>query len=66
MLFLLTARAQVGRYVVFQAVSTAAYALLLVLLLPRLGLLAAPWAQAADYGLLLLWSLWYFRREVLS
>ncbi|SDX47500.1 MATE family efflux transporter [Hymenobacter psychrophilus] len=66
LLFLLTARAQVGRYVVFQAVSTAAYALLLVLLLPRLGLLAAPWAQAADYALLLLWSLWYFRREVFS
>ncbi|SET29693.1 MATE family efflux transporter [Hymenobacter actinosclerus] len=64
LLFLLTARAQVGRYVVFQAVSTAAYALLLVLLLPRLGLLAAPWAQAADYGLLLLWSLWYFRNEL--
>ncbi|RFP63723.1 hypothetical protein D0N36_17795 [Hymenobacter lapidiphilus] len=64
LLFLLTARAQVGRYVAFQAVSTAAYALLLVLLLPRLGLLAAPWAQAADYGLLLLWSLWYFRRDI--
>ncbi|NVO32017.1 MATE family efflux transporter [Hymenobacter lapidiphilus] len=66
LLFLLTARAQVGRYVAFQAVSTAFYALLLVVLLPRLGLLAAPLALATDYVLLLLWSLWYFRREVFS
>lgn len=64
LLFLLTAQARVGRYVAVQAASAALLALLLALLLPRYGLLGAPLAQAARYGLLLGWCLWYFRRQV--
>ncbi len=64
--FLFTARAQVGRYVAVQAGSAALFALLLVLLLPRLGLLGAPLAQATRYALLLAGGLWFFRRELVS
>ena len=66
LLFLLTAQARVGRYVAVQAGSAAVFAGLLALLLPRYGLLGAPLAQAARFGLLLAWCLWYFRREVSS
>ncbi|QIX63172.1 hypothetical protein HER32_19155 [Hymenobacter sp. BT18] len=61
LLFLLTARAQVGRYVLVQALSAGAYALLLAVLLPRYGLLGAPLAHAARFGLVLLAGLVYFR-----
>ncbi|RSK34540.1 hypothetical protein EI290_07895 [Hymenobacter metallilatus] len=64
LLFLLTAQARVGRYVAVQAVSAAALGGLLVVLLPRFGLVGAPLAQAVRYGLLLGWCLWYFRREI--
>ncbi|MBX0289984.1 hypothetical protein K3G63_06005 [Hymenobacter sp. HSC-4F20] len=64
LLFLLTAQARVGHYVAVQAASAAVLALLLALLLPYYGLVGAPLAQAARYGLLLGWCLWYFRREV--
>ncbi|GGG42998.1 LPS biosynthesis protein [Hymenobacter glacieicola] len=64
LLFLLTAQARVGQYVAVQAVSAVVLALLLALLLPTYGLLGAPLAQAARYGLLLAWCLWFFRREL--
>ncbi|RPD48582.1 hypothetical protein DNI29_08180 [Hymenobacter sediminis] len=64
LLFLLTAQARVGRYVAVQAASAAVLVVLLAVLLPRYGLLGAPLAQAARYGLLLGWCLWYFRREI--
>ncbi|MDU0368958.1 hypothetical protein ACFPAF_01015 [Hymenobacter endophyticus] len=64
LLFLLTAQARVGRYVAVQAASAVLLAGLLVLLLPRFGLLGAPLAQALRYGLLLGWCLWYFRRAI--
>jgi polysaccharide transporter, PST family len=64
LLFLLTAQARVGRYVVVQAASALVLAGLLAALLPRYGLLGAPLAQAVRYGLLLLWCLWYFRRDI--
>ncbi|MCA8830717.1 MATE family efflux transporter [Hymenobacter pini] len=64
LLFLLTAQARVGRYVAVQAASAVVLALLLAVLLPRYGLLGAPLAQAARYGVLLLWCLWYFRRDM--
>ncbi|RSK50271.1 MATE family efflux transporter [Hymenobacter rigui] len=66
LLFLLTAQARVGRYVLVQAVSALVLAALLALLLPRYGLLGAPLAQAARYGLLLLWGLWYFGDSIRS
>ncbi|UPL50658.1 hypothetical protein [Hymenobacter sublimis] len=64
LLFLLTAQARVGQYVAVQAVSALVLAVLLALLLPTYGLLGAPLAQAARYGLLLAWCLWFFRREL--
>ncbi|UYZ64372.1 MATE family efflux transporter [Hymenobacter weizhouensis] len=64
LLFQLTAQAQVGRYVAVQAASAALLAGLLALLLPRYGLLGAPLAHAARFGLVLAWGLWYFRREL--
>ncbi|MCB2410256.1 hypothetical protein [Hymenobacter lucidus] len=60
-LFLLMAKAQVGRYVAVQAGSAALYAVLLAVLLPRYGLLGAPLAHAARFGILLLGCLVYFR-----
>lgn len=65
LLFLLTVRARVGQYVAVQAGSAVLYAALLGLLLPRFGLLGAPLAHAARYGLLLPGCLWYFRKELL-
>jgi PST family polysaccharide transporter len=65
LLFLLTVRARVGRYVAVQAGSAVLYAALLGLLLPRFGLLGAPLAHAARYGLLLPGCLWYFRKELI-
>ncbi len=62
--FLFTARAQVGRYVAVQAGSAGVFAVLLAVLLPRLGLLGAPLAQAVRYALLLGGGLWYFRRDI--
>ncbi|MBT9395136.1 hypothetical protein KLP40_18355 [Hymenobacter sp. NST-14] len=62
--FLFTARAQVGRYVAVQAGSAGLFGLLLVLLLPRLGLLGAPLAQGLRYALLLSGGLWHFRRDL--
>ncbi len=53
LLFLLSARAQVGRYVAVQAGSAVLYAVLLAVLLPRFGLLGAPLAHAARFGVLL-------------
>ena len=53
-IFQLTARARTGPYVAVQAGSAAVFAGLLVVLLPRLGLVGAVWAHAARYGLLLL------------
>jgi len=64
LLFLLTSQARVGRYVAVQAASAVVLAGLLAVLLPRYGLLGAPLAQAARYGLLLGWCLWFFRREI--
>jgi polysaccharide transporter, PST family len=64
LLFLLTAQARVGRYVLVQAASAVVLGGWLALLLPRYGLLGAPLAQAARYGLLLGWGLWYFRRDI--
>ncbi|GGF10256.1 LPS biosynthesis protein [Hymenobacter cavernae] len=61
LLFLLMAQARVGRYVAVQAVSAAMYAGLLAVLLPRYGLLGAPLAHAARFGLLLLGCSVYFR-----
>ncbi|MCC2545116.1 hypothetical protein LJY25_01550 [Hymenobacter sp. BT175] len=62
LLFLLTARAQVGRYVAVQAGSAVLYAGLLIVLLPRLGLIGVPVAHAVRFGLLLLGCGLYFRR----
>ena len=53
-IFQLIARARTGLYVAVQAGSAAVFAALLVVLLPRLGLVGAVWAHAARYGLLLL------------
>ena len=53
-LYQLLARAQTGRYIAVQAVSAAVYVGLLVLLLPRLGLAGAVWAQALRSALVLL------------
>ena len=52
-LYQLLARAQTGRYVAVQAVSAVVYVGFLVLLLPRLGLAGAVWAQALRSGLVL-------------
>ncbi|TGE20128.1 MATE family efflux transporter [Hymenobacter elongatus] len=60
-LFLLMAKAHVGRYVAVQAGSAALYVALLAVLLPRYGLLGAPLAHAARFGILLLGCLVYFR-----
>ncbi|SNC64494.1 polysaccharide transporter, PST family [Hymenobacter gelipurpurascens] len=65
LLFLLTVRARVGRYVAVQAGSAVLYTALLGLLLPRFGLLGAPMAHAVRYGLLLPGCLWYFRKELI-
>ncbi|WP_426492294.1 hypothetical protein [Hymenobacter sp. 102] len=64
LLFLLTAQARVGRYVLVQGASAVVLGGLLVLLLPHYGLLGAPLAQAVRYGLLLGWCLWYFRQDI--
>ncbi|SHI81364.1 polysaccharide transporter, PST family [Hymenobacter daecheongensis DSM 21074] len=61
LLFLLMAQAKVGRYVAVQAVSAGLYAGLLAVLLPRYGLLGAPLAHAARFGVLLLGCGVYFR-----
>ena len=61
LLFLLTAQAQVGRYVAVQAASAVLYVALLQGLLPRYGLLGAPLAHAARFGLLLVLCGGYFR-----
>jgi PST family polysaccharide transporter len=61
LIMLFTAQARVGRFVAYQAVSAGVYALALVVLLPRLGLLGAVWASVVRQGLLLLWCGWYFR-----
>ncbi|TGE28898.1 MATE family efflux transporter [Hymenobacter metallicola] len=60
-LFLLMAKAHVGRYVAVQAGSAVLYALLLAVLLPRYGLLGAPLAHAARFGILLGGCIVYFR-----
>ncbi|UOQ82128.1 hypothetical protein [Hymenobacter sp. 5414T-23] len=65
LLFLLTVRAQVGRYVLVQAASAVLYALLLIWLVPRYGTMGAPLAHAARYWVLLPSCLWYFRRDIL-
>ncbi|ALD21083.1 hypothetical protein [Hymenobacter sp. DG25A] len=61
LLFLLSARAQVGRYVAVQAGSAVLYAVLLAVLLPRFGLLGAPLAHAVRFGLLLVGTAIGFR-----
>ncbi|UOQ70584.1 hypothetical protein [Hymenobacter cellulosilyticus] len=61
LLFLLMAKAHVGRYVAVQAGSAVLYATLLAVLLPRYGLLGAPLAHAARFGILLVGCLVYFR-----
>ncbi|GAA3926906.1 hypothetical protein [Hymenobacter algoricola] len=61
LLFLLMAQAKVGRYVAVQAGSAVLYAGLLAVLLPRYGLLGAPLAHAARFGVLLLGCGLYFR-----
>ncbi|SMC00320.1 polysaccharide transporter, PST family [Hymenobacter roseosalivarius DSM 11622] len=61
LLFLLTAKAQVGRYVAVQAGSAMLYVALLQGLLPHYGLLGVPLAHAGRFGLLLLLSAVYFR-----
>ncbi|PJJ60081.1 MATE family efflux transporter [Hymenobacter chitinivorans] len=61
LLFLLMAKAHVGRYVAVQAGSALLYAGLLAVLLPRYGLLGAPLAHAARFGILLVGCLVYFR-----
>lgn len=61
LLFLLTAKAQVGRYVAVQAGSAMLYVALLQGLLPYYGLLGVPLAHAGRFGLLLLISAVYFR-----
>ena len=61
LLFLLTAQAQVGRYVAVQAGSAVLYAALLQGLLPQYGLLGVTLAHAARFGILLLVCGVYFR-----
>jgi PST family polysaccharide transporter len=61
LLFLLTAKAQVGRYIAVQAGSAMLYVVLLQGLLPHYGLLGAPLAHAGRFGVLLLLSAVYFR-----
>lgn len=61
LLFLLTAHAQVGRYVAVQAGSAVLYAALLQVLLPRYGLLGVTLAHAVRFGVLLLVCVVYFR-----
>ncbi|MBC6607852.1 hypothetical protein H8B13_13580 [Hymenobacter sp. BT188] len=61
LLFLLTAKAQVGRYVAVQAGSAMLYVALLQGLLPTYGLLGVPLAHAGRFGVLLLLSAVYFR-----
>ena len=53
LIYQLLARAQTARYVAVQAVSAVIYVGLLALLLPRLGLAGAVWAQALRSGLVL-------------
>jgi len=66
LLFLLMAQARVGHYVAVQAGSAVLYAGLLAVLLPRYGLLGAPLAHAARFGLLLLGCAGYFRNYLKS
>jgi PST family polysaccharide transporter len=61
LIMILTAQAQVGRYVAVQAGSAVVYALALALLLPSFGLYGALLAGVGRQGLLLLWCGWYFR-----
>ncbi|GAB3291908.1 O-antigen translocase [Hymenobacter tenuis] len=61
LLFLMMAQAKVGRYVAVQAGSAVLYAALLAVLLPHYGLLGAPLAHAARFGVLLVASAVYFR-----
>ena len=63
LLFLLTARAQVGRYVAVQAGAAVSYVTLLAVLLPRYQLLGATVAYAVHYWLLLLFCAVYFRAD---
>jgi PST family polysaccharide transporter len=60
-LFILMAKAHVGRYVAVQAGSAVLYAGLLAVLLPRYGLLGAPLAHAARFSILLIGCTLYFR-----
>ncbi|GAB2871727.1 O-antigen translocase [Hymenobacter ruber] len=63
-IFQLTARARTGPYVAVQAGSAAVFAVLLAVLLPRLGLAGAVWAHAARYGLLLVvCGAWHLMRN---
>ncbi|QDA62261.1 MATE family efflux transporter [Hymenobacter jejuensis] len=62
LLFLLTAHAQVGRYVAAQVISAILYAGLLAVLLPHYQLLGAPLAHAARFGILLIGYGIYFQR----
>jgi PST family polysaccharide transporter len=61
LMFLLTAHAQVGRYIAAQVISAVLYAGLLALLLPYYNLLGAPLAHAARFGILLVGCVVYFR-----
>jgi PST family polysaccharide transporter len=61
LIMVFTAQARVGRYVAVQAGSAMVYAVALVVLLPRFGLLGALLAGVGRYALLLLWCGWYFR-----
>ena len=63
LILLLTARAQVGRYVAVQVSASVMYVGLLALLVPRYGLLGAPLAYAVHFLLLLLGCGVYFRAD---
>ncbi|MBC6609497.1 hypothetical protein H8B15_01100 [Hymenobacter sp. BT507] len=63
LLYQLTARAQVGRYVVVQMGAAALYVSILAILLPRYQLLGATLTHAVHYCLLLVACAVYFRAD---